>query len=200
MAKKDGAIEIEGSLCAAAKRDGSATFGIDVRPPGLLYASVLMCPTLGGAVASFDAKAALALPGVKAVIAVPGLRGGTAGVAAIAGTPWQAISAAKAVVVQWDHGVNAQLNSADITTLLKQKLAEDDGFGYYSQGDAAAALKGAAKTLTAEYQAPLLAHATLLTPQGKYLADFFIVAQNGTVRASATESSWRRARLSTALS
>ena len=146
---------------AAAKQDGSARYGLDTVLPGMLYASVLMCPTLGGAVASFDAKAALALPGVKAVIAVPGLRGGTAGVAAIATQPWQAISAAKAVVVQWDHGPSATLSSAGITTLLKQKLADDDGFAYFSQGDAAAALKGAAKTLTAEYQAPLLAHATL---------------------------------------
>jgi len=146
---------------AASKQDGSAVYGLDTLLPGMLYASVLMCPTLGGAVASFDAKAALAGPGVKAVIAVPGQRGGTAGVAAIATTPWQAISAAKAVVVQWDHGVNAQLNSADVSTLLKQKLAEDSGFGYFSQGDAAGALKGAAKTITADYQAPLLAHATL---------------------------------------
>ena len=48
-----------------AKADGSATFGIDVLPLGLLYASVVMCPTLGGTVASFDAAAASKLPGVK---------------------------------------------------------------------------------------------------------------------------------------
>jgi len=146
---------------AAGKQDGSARFGIDTVLPGMLYASVVMCPTLGGAVASFDAQAALAMPGVKAVIGVPGLRGGTAGVAAIAAMPWQALAAAKAVVVQWDAGPAASLDSAGISRLLTQKLAEDDGFGYYKHGDAAAALKGAAKTLSADYEAPLLAHATL---------------------------------------
>ena len=146
---------------AAAKQDGSARFGIDTVLPGQRYASVVMCPTLGGSVASFDAKAALAMPGVLQVIAVAGQRGGTGGVAAIAGTPWQAISAAKAVLVQWDHGPAAGLSSAGLHDQLKKALAEDSGFGYFSHGDAASALKGAAKTITAEYSAPLLAHATL---------------------------------------
>ena len=146
---------------AAGKQDGSARFGIDTVLPGQRYASVVMCPTLGGSVATFDAKAALAMPGVLQVIAVPGLVGGTGGVAAIAGTPWQAISAAKAVVVQWDHGPAASLSSAGLHDQLKKALAEHSGFGYFSHGDAAGALKGAAKTLTAEYSAPLLAHATL---------------------------------------
>lgn len=146
---------------AAAKHDGSARFGIDTLQPGQRYASLLMCPTLGGTVASFDGKPALAMPGVQQVLAVPPLHGGTGGVAVIAGTPWQAMAAAKAVVVQWDHGPAATLNSAAITRQLTDRLAADDGFGYFSQGDAAAALQQAARTLTAEYSAPLLAHATL---------------------------------------
>jgi len=146
---------------AAAKQDGSAVFGIDTLQPGQRYASLLMCPTLGGQVASFDAKAALAMPGVLQVVAVPPLRGGTGGVAAIAGTPWQAMVAAKAVEVQWNHGPAAALSSAGITSQLKQQLADDDGFAYFQHGDAATALKQAARTLQAEYSAPLLTHATL---------------------------------------
>ena len=146
---------------AASKHDGSARFGIDVLQPGQRFASVLMCPTLGGKVASFDAKAALAVPGVQQVLAVPPLHGSTGGVAAIAATPWQAMAAAKAVVVQWDHGPAATLNSAGITQQLTDRLAADDGFDYFSQGDPAAALQQAARTLKAEYSAPLLAHATL---------------------------------------
>ena len=42
---------------AASKINGTARFGIDVLPDGLLYASVVMCPTLGGTVAHFDAIA-----------------------------------------------------------------------------------------------------------------------------------------------
>ena len=150
-------------LDAAGKHDGSARFGLDTLLPGQRYASLQMCPTLGGSVASFDGLAAQALPGVLKVIAVPGLRGGTGGVAAIADTPWHAMQAAKAVAasVQWEHGPAAGLSSAGITAQLQAALAQDDGFAYFSQGDAAAALNGAAKTLTAEYHAPLLAHATL---------------------------------------
>lgn len=40
------------------KQAGTTTFGIDVVLPGMLYASVAMCPTLGGTVQSFDGKAA----------------------------------------------------------------------------------------------------------------------------------------------
>jgi isoquinoline 1-oxidoreductase beta subunit len=42
----------------AAKLDGSATYAIDAQPPGLLYASVMMCPTLGGKVNRFDGATA----------------------------------------------------------------------------------------------------------------------------------------------
>ena len=146
---------------AAGKHDGSARFGLDTLQAGQLYASVVMCPTLGGSVASFDAQAALALPGVQKVLALPGQRGGSGGVAAIAESPWQAMQAAKAIVVQWDHGPAAGLNSAGISAQLKAALDKGPGFAYFSHGDAAAALQGAAKTLTAEYQAPLLSHATL---------------------------------------
>ena len=146
---------------AAGKQDGSARFGLDTLQPGQRYASVVMCPTLGGSVASFDAQAAQALPGVLKVLAVPGQRGGSGGVAAIAETPWQAMQAAKAIVVQWDHGPAAGLNSAGITAQLKAALEQGPGFAYFSHGDADAAIKGAAKTLQAEYQAPLLSHATL---------------------------------------
>jgi isoquinoline 1-oxidoreductase beta subunit len=146
---------------AAAKQDGSAKFGIDTVLPGMLHASVVMCPTLGGQMASFDAQAALKLPGVKTVIAVPGQRGGTGGVAAIASTPWQAMVAVKAVVVQWDHGPAAGINSAGLRQQLQQALAEDDGFAYFKRGDVVQASQGAARTVTAQYSAPLLAHAPM---------------------------------------
>ena len=150
---------------AASKQDGSARFGIDTVLPGMLYASVLMCPTLGGSVATFDGKAALALPGVKQVLAVPGQRGGSGAIAVVADTPWHAMQAVKAVQVTWDHGPAATLSSAGIqaqlSQALTQALAQDDGFAYFKHGDVVAALKSASRSLTADYHAPLLAHATL---------------------------------------
>src|SRR5580692_441907 len=79
----------------AAKLDGSATYGIDVLPAGLLYASISMCPTVGGRVATFDAAAAGGLPGIlkvvklepaKASSVMPGSTSG--GVAVIADAPY----------------------------------------------------------------------------------------------------------------
>ncbi len=89
---------------APSKLDGTAVFGIDANPPGLLHASLVMCPTRGGKVARFDAAAAQKLPGVKHVLEVAPYHGGTGGVAVIADTPWHAKKAAAAVTVEWDHG------------------------------------------------------------------------------------------------
>jgi len=145
-----------------AKTTGSALFGIDALPPGLLYASVTMCPTLGGRVAQLDATQAGAAPGVRHVLAVEPLNGGTGGVAVIAGRPWQAQRALGSVNVTWDHGALATFNSDAVMTQLAQTLEDGaKGFSYYSTGDVDAALQGAARSVSAEYRAPYLAHATM---------------------------------------
>jgi isoquinoline 1-oxidoreductase beta subunit len=149
-------------LDSAAKSAGQAAYGLDVRLPGMLYASVVMCPTLGGRVAGFDAAAALQQPGVKQVLAVPGLHGGTAGVAVVATSPWQALKVADTLPVRWDEAVPAAVHgSAVAMDRMAQLLDHEDGFGYFRQGDVAAALKTAAKTISAEYRAPHLAHFTM---------------------------------------
>ncbi len=50
------------------KVDGSAEFGLDVRLPGMLYAVIALCPTLGGKAASVDSAAAESMPGVRRVM------------------------------------------------------------------------------------------------------------------------------------
>lgn len=148
---------------APAKLAGTAGFGIDALPPGVLYASVAMCPTLGGAVKQVDSTVARALPGVKQVVQVPGHAGGTAGVAAIADTPWHAMQALKATTIAWDEAASpaAGFGSAAFIDSLAKTLDHDDGFPYFKTGDVDAALQGAAKTVSAEYRAPFLAHATM---------------------------------------
>lgn len=146
---------------APSKLDGTAVFGIDANPPGLLHASLVMCPTRGGKVARFDAAAAQKLPGVKQVLEVAPHHGGTGGVAVIADTPWHAKKAAAAVTVEWDHGPAATLSSDTTMAQLAHALDNAKGFGYYSTGDVDKALQGAASTITADYSAPYLAHAAL---------------------------------------
>ncbi|UOD28325.1 xanthine dehydrogenase family protein molybdopterin-binding subunit [Massilia violaceinigra] len=151
-----------------AKVNGSAMFGIDARPPGMLYAALTMSPVVGGKVASFDAAAAKAMPGVVAVVglAPPASHktGAGAGVAVIADTYWRARQALGALAVKWDEGANASLSSAAIFKQFASALDTESGFTYYETGDLAAATgaaKAGVKTVSAEYRAPFLAHATM---------------------------------------
>ena len=136
------------------KVDGTAVFGIDVKLPGMLHASIEQSPTVGGKLHSFDASAAEKLPGVHKVMAT------TSGVAVIADHYWQARRARAALKVTWDAGPNATLDSAKIAATLKAGAA-NAGKPARQEGDATAALGKAAKVLRATYNLPLLAHATL---------------------------------------
>jgi isoquinoline 1-oxidoreductase beta subunit len=152
----------------APKLDGSATYAIDALPPGLLYASITMCPTVGGKVARFDAARALLMRGVRKVVALEPVKGGLAstgatagGVAVIADTPFDAMRALQAVDVEWDHGAAATLTSSGIVSDLVRALDANEGKAHLEKGDLATALKAAAKTIRAEYRVPFLAHATM---------------------------------------
>jgi isoquinoline 1-oxidoreductase subunit beta len=141
-------------LDAPAKVDGSAVYGIDVKLPGMLHAALRQTPTLGGSVAGIDATAAEAMPGVRRVMTV------TNGVAVIADHYWQAKQALDAVKITWTPGPNATLDTVSMRSKLRAAAARP-GKSVRNEGDVAAGLKGAAKTLRAVYELPLLAHATL---------------------------------------
>jgi isoquinoline 1-oxidoreductase beta subunit len=138
----------------AAKLDGSAVYGIDVKLPGMLHGALAQCPTLGGKLASFDASAAEAMPGVKKVV------GTGNGVVVVADHYWQARKALDAVKITWDAGPNAALSTDAIRAKLRS-AAKREGRSARSEGDVAAAMKGAAKVVRATYELPMLAHATL---------------------------------------
>ncbi|HZZ12865.1 MAG TPA: xanthine dehydrogenase family protein molybdopterin-binding subunit [Paraburkholderia sp.] len=143
---------------AASKINGTARFGIDALPDRLLYASVVMCPTLGGTVAHFDASAAAAMPGfIKAFVVAP-YSGGTGGVAVIAENPFRAMNAVNAVKVDWNEGAASTVSNDTVNARLAQALDEGSGHAYYHLGDVDAAMSGAARTISAEYRAPYLAH------------------------------------------
>jgi isoquinoline 1-oxidoreductase beta subunit len=136
------------------KVNGSARFGIDVRLPGMLYAVAERCPVFGGKVASFDASAAKAVPGVKHVVQI------SSGVAVVAENTWSANQGRKALKIQWDEGTHASLTSAEISRRFVER-AQQPGAVAKKEGDAAAGLAGAAKKLEAVYEVPYLAHAPM---------------------------------------
>ena len=140
------------------KVDGSVQYGIDVKLPGMLYAALAQSPVLGGKVKTVDDAAARAMPGVKAIVNT------STGIAVVADSWWQARRARDVLKITWDAGANAALNNAGIFQGLR-KAAASAGKVARTEGDADAALAGAARSggrvLRADYELPMLAHATM---------------------------------------
>ena len=147
----------------ATKATGKAVFGIDARMPGMQYAVIARCPVFGGKVKSFDAAKAKAVPGVKDVIAIDPVPEGAftaGGVAVLADNSWAAMQGRKALEITWEEGPHA----AESTEWLHNQFVENAGKTgkiVRNDGDADAALAGAAKKVEAIYEFPFAAHATM---------------------------------------
>ena len=139
-----------------AKVNGTAQFGIDVKLPGMVYASLEQSPVIGGKVKSVDSAAAKAMPGVVDVVQIPD------GVAVVANSYWGAVKARRALKIEWDLGEGASVNSAG---MLKSSMdAANSGKVIPvqpSKGDAKGAIGSAAKQLNATYITPLQSHSPL---------------------------------------
>jgi isoquinoline 1-oxidoreductase beta subunit len=139
-----------------AKVNGTAEFGIDVKLPGMVFASLAQCPVIGGTVKSFDGSKAKAVAGVIDVVQI------TDGVAVVATSWWQAKKARDLLTIQWDEGAGAALSDASVIDGTRQALKTGKVLEITKpQGDVAAALKSAAQVLEAEYVVPMQAHAPL---------------------------------------
>src|SRR5580658_1248671 len=145
---------------AAPKAAGTAVFGIDARPDGLLYAVIARCPVFYGKVASFDATKAKAVRGVRDVfqIEVSG-RGAstTGGVAVLADNSWAAIEGRKALDVKWDEGAAASESTEELRNQFIANAAKP-GKVVRNEGDADSALAAATKKVEAVYELPFAAH------------------------------------------
>ena len=141
-------------LDTPSKTNGTAQFGLDVIIPGMLTAVVARPPVFGGKVAKLDVSAALKVPGVKAVEQVP------SGVAVIATHFWPAKLGREKLVIDWDLGPNAGLSTEKMLRDFAE-TAMKPGAIAKKTGDPEAALKTSAKTVTAEYDVPYLAHAMM---------------------------------------
>ncbi len=141
-------------LDTPSKTNGTAQFGLDVSLPGMLTAVVARPPVFGGKVEKFDAGETLKVPGVKAVEEVP------SGVAVIAERFWPAKIGRGKLVVDWDQGPVAGISTEEMLRDFTE-MGKNPGTIARKTGDPEAALKTAAKTITAEYDVPYLAHAMM---------------------------------------
>jgi isoquinoline 1-oxidoreductase subunit beta len=135
------------------KTNGSAIYGIDAMLPQMKFATLAACPVLGGKVAKVDDSAAKALPGVRQIVVLDDL------VAVVGDHTWAAKKGLDALEITWDEGPNAKINSADIWEDLRA-ASKKDGVVAKSVGDIAKGL-AQGERFDAEYEMPLLAHATM---------------------------------------
>lgn len=136
-----------------AKVTGTETYAIDLRLPGMRFATVRTNPRLEGAMLSYDASAAETMPGVERIVALPN------GVAVVATNTWHAMQAADAIIFDWGPAPYPA-TSAEIADTLRASFTEDrKDSTNRDDGDVDAVLT--ANDWQAEYTVPYLAHATM---------------------------------------
>ena len=149
---------------------GQASYGMDMRLPGMVYAVVARPPVVGGKLRRLDSAKALAVPGVLKVVEIPPMQGAPAfqplgGVAVVARNTWAARQGRDALEIEWDDGPNGSYDSSAYRQTL-ESAARKPGKAMRSQGDAAQAWAKApeAERVAAEYYVPHLAHASMEPP------------------------------------
>ncbi|WP_298834155.1 molybdopterin cofactor-binding domain-containing protein [uncultured Piscinibacter sp.] len=138
------------------KLTGKQVYGIDLRLPNMLTATIKAAPVFGAKVVSFDADKVKTMPGVKGVVKV-----GDTAVAVIAETYWTARNAIAALPVVWEETPNAKVSSETIAAMLKEGLDASEAFVGNKAGDAKAAIAGAARKVEAVYSYPYQHHVTM---------------------------------------
>jgi isoquinoline 1-oxidoreductase subunit beta len=141
-------------LDTPAKVNGSAIYGIDVRPPGLKFATLAQSPVFGGRVKSLDDTAARAVNGVRQIVRLDDA------VAVVADHMGAAKKGLAALKIEWDEGPQAKLDTGDVAAEL-EKATLGSGAVAQNIGDVGKAMAGAVTKVEATYQVPFLAHATM---------------------------------------
>ena len=141
-------------LDSPAKVNGTAVYGIDVRPPGVKIATLAQSPVFGGRVKHVDDAAAKAVKGVRQIVRLDDA------VAVVADHMGAAKKGLAALVIEWDDGPHAKLNTDDILREL-ERATQSPGAVAQNVGDTDKAMAGAVTKIEATYQVPFLAHAAL---------------------------------------
>ncbi|WPH23829.1 xanthine dehydrogenase family protein molybdopterin-binding subunit [Variovorax paradoxus] len=140
-----------------AKSTGTAMYGIDLRMPGMVYATVRTNPRRGGGVKSFDARKAEAAKGVLKIVPIAG------GVGVIANNTWRAFQAANLLEVEWGAAPYPATTDAMFQQAADSFTDERRDSRQKDEGDVESVLKAAQanQVVQAEYRVPYLAHAPL---------------------------------------
>jgi isoquinoline 1-oxidoreductase beta subunit len=152
-------------LDSAAKSNGTATYGIDVSLPDMIYAAVVMSPfgaTGAPAVTDAELQQSRAMPGVRAVISLPGSRyGDPPCLAVLAESWWRARKAANALSAAVAAANTNSVSTVTVMQDIRNTVRNDDGLPMRFYGGAKKTLAKSTSTVEATYEAPFLAHATM---------------------------------------
>ena len=143
---------------------GKATFGMDARIDGMVYASIEHPPVFGGKVKNVDDQEALKVAGVHQTVSIDPFKPPAAfqplgGVAVIADNTWAAFQGRKKLKITWDNGPNESYDSVEYKKELTE-TAHKPGKLIRSVGDSDKAFP-TTNVFEADYYVPLLAHAPM---------------------------------------
>lgn len=180
LGKSAARLEIPGHIA------GRSVFGMDVKLPGMLAATILLPPVFGSVPVDIDASAAKAVAGVVDVLTIGD------GVAVVARDLWSAFRGREALKVTWTGG-NDNLSSTRIHARLQTAL-QQPGAVTYEVGDVGAIVSAGGSTLEAEYATPYVAHLPIepincTVRIGTASVDVWVPTQSQTLaRAAAAEA------------
>jgi isoquinoline 1-oxidoreductase beta subunit len=137
---------------------GAAQYGIDVRVPGMLFASIERAPRFGAAIVSVDEGAARSVPGVRHIVRVTS--GIHPGVAVVADDTWAAMKGRRALAIQWTRGVDPAFDSDTFLEGLPRAL-DSASVRVRHEGNVDAPIRDAVRRHEATYVFPFQAHATM---------------------------------------
>src|SRR6202011_2105823 len=141
-------------LDTPSKVNGTAIYGIDAQPPGLKIATLAQSLVFGGRLKSVDDTAAKAIKGVRQIVQLDDA------VAVVADHMGAAKKGLAALVIEWDDGPHAKLNTQEIAGEL-EKATLNPGAVAQHIGNINRTMANAITKIEAIYQVPFLAHATM---------------------------------------
>ena len=147
---------------------GKATYGIDARMPGMVYASIERSPVLGGTLKSYDDRETRKVKGVLRTVVIEAAKPpygfqALGGIAVIADSSWAALQGRQKLKIVWEPGANAGYDSEVFKKSLLETVRQPQKV-VRNLGDVEAAFAKGGTIHEAEYYVPHLAHATMEPP------------------------------------
>jgi len=133
---------------------GRTIFGCDVSLPGMLIATITHCPFFSGKLISFDSNDAKKISGVESIFQIDN------SIVIVGNHYWAVKKAQDLLKINWQNKTHNELTSERIFQMQNTAMQNPADI-IHERGDIDKALSSAEKIITATYQSPFQAHATM---------------------------------------